>query len=111
MGESRGARAWSEVTLSDTTWRTSGRAIQRTLFALAVVGVLAPAGRALAWGLVAQQGVMRGAIECLPKQIKPFYHTHRFELPSLSVEPTIPERGPERRFAVDRLMPFPFADL
>ena len=32
-------------------------------------------------------------------------------MPTLSPEATAPERGPERRFAIDRLMPFPFTDL
>jgi hypothetical protein len=58
-----------------------------------------------------QPAVLRGAIDNLPKQMKPFYERHRLEIPSLSFEPTFPERGPERRFAVDSLMPFPFADL
>ena len=33
-------------------------------------------------------------------------------MPSLSPEADLPRRrAPERRFAVDRLLPFPFADL
>jgi hypothetical protein len=73
--------------------------------------LLAVPHRAHAWGLVGHQSVVRGAIDSLPKQLKPFYHVHRFEIPSLALEPTIPERGPERRFLVDRLQPFPFLDL
>jgi hypothetical protein len=51
------------------------------------------------------------AIETLPKQLKAFYKEHRAELPSLALEPEFPTRGPERRFLVDRLLPFPFAEL
>jgi hypothetical protein len=80
----------------------------------AVVGLIvlaSPARAVLAWGLVGHQSVVRGAIESLPKQLKPFYRDHRFEMPSLALEPVVPERGPERRFLVDRLQPFPFLDL
>jgi len=66
---------------------------------------------ALAFGPAAEQAVLLQAIETLPKQLKPFYKEHRLEIPSLSPEATPPERGPERRFAIDRLLPFPFADL
>jgi hypothetical protein len=79
------------------------------LFGAAVVGSW-PA-RALAWGPVVHQEVVSKAIETLPKGLKPFYKDHRLEMPSLSVEPDIPEEGRERRFAVDKLMPFPFWDL
>src|SRR5262249_1572315 len=78
---------------------------------VALAALLAMPQGALAWGLVGHQSVVRGAIDSLPKQLKPFYHVHRFEIPSLALEPTIPERGPERRFLVDRLQPFPFLDL
>ena len=54
---------------------------------------------------------MSRAIDTLPKGLKPFYKTHRLEMPSLALEPSFPEDSPERRFAVDRLMPWPFADL
>jgi len=64
-----------------------------------------------AFGSTAEQAVLLQAIETLPKQLKPFYKEHRLEMPSLSPEATAPERGPERRFAIDRLMPFPFTDL
>jgi hypothetical protein len=64
-----------------------------------------------ALGMAAEQAVLLQAIETLPKQLKPFYKEHRLEMPSLSPEATAPEKGPERRFAIDRLMPFPFTDL
>jgi hypothetical protein len=64
-----------------------------------------------AFGSTAEQAVLLHAIEVLPKQLKPFYKEHRLEIPSLSPEATPAERSPERRFAIDRLMPFPFADL
>jgi hypothetical protein len=84
--------------------------------ALAAALVLATAGvlvtvPARALRLMAEQVVLLQAIETLPKQLKPFYKEHRLEMPSLSPEAAAPERGPERRFAVDRLMPFPFTDL
>jgi hypothetical protein len=64
-----------------------------------------------AFGPAAEQAVLLQAIEALPKNLKTFYKEHRLEMPSLSPEATAPERDPERRFAIDRLMPFPFADL
>jgi hypothetical protein len=64
-----------------------------------------------AFGSSAEQAVLLQAIEVLPKPLKLFYKEHRIEMPSLSPEATATERGPERRFAIDRLMPFPFADL
>ena len=66
---------------------------------------------ALAFGPAAEQAVLLQAIETLPKQLKPFYKEHRLEIPSLSPEATPAERGSERRFAIDRLLPFPFPDL
>jgi hypothetical protein len=64
-----------------------------------------------AFGSDAEQAVLLQAIETLPKQLKPFYKEHRLEMPTLSPEATAAERGPDRRFAIDRLMPFPFTDL
>jgi hypothetical protein len=102
--------ATGEGALSQTAAERAGRRVRWMIFGLALISA-APAPAALAWGLVAHQGVVRGAVESLPKQLKPFYKDHRFEIPSLALEPTIPERGPERRFMVDRLQPFPFLDL
>ncbi len=85
---------------------------------LVVAGALGFAGTFALWtapvaafGLSAEQLVLLRAIETLPKQLKTFYKDHRLEMPTLSPEATPAEKGPERRFAVDRLMPFPFADL
>ncbi len=69
-----------------------------------------PAGRERIVEL-AHQVVVAGAIETLPKQLKAFYKTHRLEMPSLALEPTFPPRGPDRRFMVDRLLPYPFREL
>ncbi len=68
-------------------------------------------GGAWAWGPAAEQAVVSRAIETLPKGLKPFYKNHKLEMPSLALEPSFPEDSPERRFAVDRLLPWPFADL
>lgn len=78
---------------------------------VAAVVSLALAPPAWAWGPVAHQAVTTKAIETLPGGLKGFYKTHRREIPSLSLEAAFPDEGPERRFAVDRLLAFPFAQL
>jgi hypothetical protein len=60
---------------------------------------------------LAHQVVVSAAIDSLPKQLKAFYKAHRQEMPSLGLEPEFPTRGPDRRFMVDRLLPFPFTEL
>jgi len=60
---------------------------------------------------LSHQVVASAAIDTLPKQLKGFYKAHRMEIPSLALEPEFPTRGPERRFLVDRLLPFPFSEL
>jgi hypothetical protein len=60
---------------------------------------------------LAHQVTVSAAIDTLPKGLKAFYKTHRAEMPSLALEPEFPVRGPERRFLVDRLLPFPFREL
>ncbi len=60
---------------------------------------------------IAHQRTVEAAIGTLPKELKVFYKAHRAELPSQGLEPTFPPRSPERRFLVDRLLPFPFTDL
>lgn len=64
---------------------------------------------AWAWGPVAHQAALLKAVESLPSPLRSFYRNHRLELPSLApdAEPP-PEEGPERRFAIDRLLSFPF---
>lgn len=86
-----------------STWRLRG-----ALAALLLTSVPAPAG---AWSLPAHQRVTREAIELLPKDLKPFFKDHRYEMATLAVDALDAEEGPERRFAADRLMPFPFFDL
>jgi len=72
---------------------------------------LALPGHARAAGPVIQQAVVARTIDTLPKPLQKFYKAHRLELPSLALEPTFPEPSPERRFAVDKLLPFPFGEL
>jgi hypothetical protein len=60
---------------------------------------------------IAQIKVVEAAIDSLPKQMKGFYRAHRAEMPSQALEPEFAPRTPERRFLVDRLLPFPFTDL
>jgi len=60
---------------------------------------------------LAHQVVASAAIDTLPKQLKAFYKAHRQEMPSLALEPEFPVHGPDRRFMVDRLLPFPFNEL
>jgi|MudIll2142460700_1097286.scaffolds.fasta_scaffold36061_5 hypothetical protein len=85
----------------------------KSLYRIAVLVGLATAPLpAWAWGPVVHQVVTDKAIDTLPKELRKFYKDHRLELPTLApdAEPA-GEEGPERRFAVDRLMAFPFADL
>lgn len=78
------------------------------LAAAAVMGAAAPAA---AWGSGVHQAVHLRAIDTLPGGLKPFYKNHRLEIPSLSLEPSVPQEGLERRFTIDRLLPFPFAEF
>ncbi len=73
-----------------------------------------PAGPSAARGSlldVAHVKTVEAAIGTLPGQLKPFYKTHRAEMPSLGFEPEFPQRSPERRFLVDQLLAFPFREL
>jgi hypothetical protein len=85
----------------------------RSLYRVAVLVTLA--GMALpawGWGPAVHQVVTDKAIDTLPKELRKFYKDHRLELPTLAPDAETPaEEGPERRFAVDRLAAFPFADL
>jgi hypothetical protein len=60
---------------------------------------------------LAHRVVVEEAIDVLPKKLKEFYKDHRQEMPSQALEPVFPERGSDRRFLVDRLLPFPFKGL
>ncbi len=60
---------------------------------------------------IAHIKTVEAAIGSLPNELKAFYKAHRAEMPSQSLEPEFPPHSPERRFLVDRLLPFPFAEL
>ena len=92
----------------NTTARRPSRAAHTLLVLAASMGPVAPAG---AWGLAAHQAVNARAIDSLPKGLKAYYEAHEREMPTLALEATAAEEGPERRFAVDRLLAFPFLDL
>lgn len=77
--------------------------------ALVLLGTLP--GPAQAWGPGAHARITSEAIETLPKGMKAYYKAHKLEIPSLSPEAEIAEDAPDRRFTVDRLVPFPFGDL
>jgi hypothetical protein len=81
--------------------------------AIALVGLTAAAQEPSKPGVVevAHQVTVAAAIDTLPKQLKSFYKDHRAEMPSQAIEPEFPPRGPDRRFLVDRLLPFPFTEL
>jgi hypothetical protein len=72
---------------------------------------LLSAAPAAAWGLAAHQAVTARAIDTLPKGLKEYYKAHRLEMPTLSLEATAAEEATDRRFAADRMLPFPFLDL
>jgi hypothetical protein len=85
--------------------------VTRRLPALVLASFALSAGPVAAWGLAAHQAVTARAIDTLPKGLKEYYKAHRLEMPTLSLEATAGDEGPEHRFAVDRLLPFPFLDL
>jgi hypothetical protein len=85
--------------------------VTRRLPALFLASFALSAGPAAAWGLAAHQAVTGRAIDTLPKGLKEYYKAHRLEMPTLSLEATAGDEGPERRFAADRMLPFPFLDL
>ena len=82
----------------------------RLLLALALVALGAAPARA--WGPLVHQRVTSEAIDTLPKGLKPFYKAHRLEMPSLAVDSEPPgDESTDRRFTLDRFLPFPFADI
>jgi len=94
--------------------RWTPRVLVTTALALAVAASAQPAaGQGSRERVVelAHQVTVSAAIDTLPKPLKAFYKAHRMEMPSLGLEPEFPDRGQERRFMVDRLLPFPFRDL
>jgi hypothetical protein len=90
-----------------------GSGMARSVVAVAVVtgGTASAQPASPAFVDVAHQVTVAAAVDTLPKQLKSFYKEHRAEMPSQALEPEFPKRGPERRFMVDRLLPFPFTDL
>jgi hypothetical protein len=79
---------------------------------LSVLGAftLAPS-LATAWGPATHSAVLQEATSVLPGSLKGFYQRHRLEMPSLAPDARASAEGLERRFAVDRLVPFPFREL
>ena len=84
----------------------------------ALIAALCAAPSARAWSPAVHELVTSRAVDTLPKPLKQFYKIHRLEMPTLAPpgmeeeEPTPPAgEGPERRFAADALVPFPFAEL
>jgi len=83
----------------------------RGVLALSLASLAVSAAPAAAWGLAAHQAVTARAIDTLPKGMKEYYKAHRLEMPTLSLEAVASDEGPDRRFAADRVVPFPFLDL
>lgn len=81
----------------------------RTLALFVLIAV--PGTEARAWSAAAHHEVAHKAIDALPGALKGFYKRHRLEMPSLSPEARSTEHGQDRRFAVDRVAPFPFRNL
>jgi len=77
---------------------------------MAVLAVLF-AAEASAWSGAAHQAVAHRAIDALPGALKGFYKKHRLEMPTLSPDLRMTEHGLDRRFAIDRLVAFPFRNL
>jgi hypothetical protein len=75
---------------------------------LALVMMAPEAG---AWNVSAHREVTDKAVDVLPGALKSFYKKHRLEMPTLSPGARSTDDGLERRFAIDRLVPFPFHHL
>ena len=85
---------------------------QKALFRLGFLALVALApGSAFAWSDAVYRLVMRKAIDTLPKAQKKYFEDHKYEMPSLTPDEDPPARPEGRRFAVDLLGTFPFADL
>jgi len=88
----------------------SFRVGRRRIALVFLLALIAP--RALAFGPVAHQAVLVKAIETLPNPLKNFYKAHRLEFPSLAPDAEPPgEESPDHRFAIDRVLTFPFLDM
>jgi hypothetical protein len=91
--------------------RTESLSAVRLAVVVAAAWAGSSAAPAVAWGPGAHERIVSEAIETLPKGMKAYYKAHKLEIPSLSAEAAPAEDTPERRFMVDRLVPFPFGDL
>jgi hypothetical protein len=89
----------------------AGGRTRRGVLVATAIAILA-AAPARAWSPLVHQRVTSEAIDTLPKGLKPFYKAHRLEMPSLALDAPPPEdEGTERRFTLDRFLPFPFLDV
>ena len=85
---------------------------QMTLSRLGLVALVALIpGPAFAWSDAVYRLVMRKAIDTLPKVQKKYFEDHKYEMPSLTPDEDPPARPEGRRFAIDLLGTFPFADI
>jgi hypothetical protein len=98
------------------------RNVSSRVAVLALSVALTAVPSAHAWSPEIHELVTGRAVDTLPKPLKQFYKVHHLEMPSVNPPADEPEdedappappagEGPERRFAADSLMPFPFADL
>ncbi len=85
-----------------------GLRLSQLLVVTVISGLPSPV---LAWGPRAHEAVTHEAISALSGPLAGYYERHRLELPSLAPDGKRAPEGSERRFAVDRLLPFPFRDL
>ncbi len=68
-------------------------------------------GTSFAWSDAVYRLVLRKAIDTLPKAQKKYFEAHRYELPSMTPDEDPPARPEGRRFAIDLLGAFPFANV
>jgi hypothetical protein len=85
--------------------------LRGSLILSALSGLALVPSPADAWGPATHTIVLQEATSVLPGPLRGFYQRHRLEMPSLSPNVRTAAEGPERRFAVDRLLPFPFREL
>lgn len=85
--------------------------IRVTVLAVLSGVAILPMPAAWAWGGATHRAILQEATSVLPGPLKGFYQAHRLELPSLAPDSHKGDDGPELRFAVDRLLAFPFRQL
>mgnify|MGYP000942137506 CR=1 FL=1 len=78
---------------------------------LVLFAVVLQPSSSFAWSDSVYRLVLRKAIDTLPKGPKKFFEDHKYELPSLTPDEDPPARPEGRRFALDLLGQFPFADI